>query len=189
MNRKLHLMHAVRVVFALVCACCSAQAELNYKTQLGIVEAMPDGRWCLFIANASLAPHDGVDIILDGSPQLHLMAEIVAKEKEACWQKPQAELAEFYILRLKTGHAEVCVTGLRIAKYASSFKQVEGLVGFDVGNETSAYFRTCASSEGLHLTVWKGLPLKGKRIWHRYYYLGYDVEPNCTEADYAEDSK
>ncbi|MCI0689673.1 MAG: hypothetical protein L0Y54_20920 [Sporichthyaceae bacterium] len=45
-------------------------------------------------------------------------------------------------------------------------------------------FRACTSSEGLHLTAWSGTPLQSTRIWHRYYYLGYDVEPSCVEADY-----
>jgi hypothetical protein len=27
------------------------------------------------------------------------------------------------------------------------------------------------------------VPFKGKRQWHRYFYLGYDVEPNCTEDE------
>jgi hypothetical protein len=47
--------------------------------------------------------------------------------------------------------------------------------------------RSCASSEGLHFTLWAGEPLKGKRLWHLYYYLGYDVEPTCRPADYQED--
>ncbi len=44
--------------------------------------------------------------------------------------------------------------------------------------------RGCASSEGLHLTIWAGEPLKSRRLWHSYYYLGYDVEPTCETGDY-----
>jgi hypothetical protein len=28
-----------------------------------------------------------------------------------------------------------------------------------------------------------GKPLEGRRLRHEYLYLGYDVEPDCTEAD------
>ena len=42
--------------------------------------------------------------------------------------------------------------------------------------------RQCASSEGLHLTVWKG----AERVWHDYYALGYDVEPTCTDEETRE---
>lgn len=40
-------------------------------------------------------------------------------------------------------------------------------------------FKICASSEGLHLTVWTA----AKRRWHAYHYLGYDSEANCTPAE------
>jgi len=49
-------------------------------------------------------------------------------------------------------------------------------------------FRTCASTEGVHATAWSGVPLASPRRWHAYYYLGYDVEPDCTPADYEPDS-
>jgi hypothetical protein len=49
-------------------------------------------------------------------------------------------------------------------------------------------FRTCASEEGVHATAWAGVPLNSRRLWHAYYYVGYDVEPDCTPADYAPDS-
>ena len=49
-------------------------------------------------------------------------------------------------------------------------------------------FRSCASMEGIHNTAWSGIPLRAPRRWHAYYYLGYDVEPDCVPADYAPDS-
>ncbi|HEX9084587.1 MAG TPA: hypothetical protein VF836_07595 [Gemmatimonadaceae bacterium] len=49
-------------------------------------------------------------------------------------------------------------------------------------------FRTCASEEGIHATAWSGVPLASPRRWHAYYYLGYDVDPDCAPADYAPDS-
>jgi len=49
-------------------------------------------------------------------------------------------------------------------------------------------FRTCASAEGVHATAWSGVPLAAPRRWHAYYYLGYDVEQDCTPPDYAPDS-
>ena len=43
--------------------------------------------------------------------------------------------------------------------------------------------RSCASNEGLHLTLWSGEPLKARRLWHTYYYLGYDTQPTCQSED------
>jgi len=42
---------------------------------------------------------------------------------------------------------------------------------------------TCTSREGLHISAWAGKPMKGRRLWHLYWYLGYDVEPSCTELE------
>ena len=49
-------------------------------------------------------------------------------------------------------------------------------------------FRSCASTEGIHATAWSGLPLSAPRRWHAYYYLGYDVEPDCSPGDFEADS-
>ena len=54
--------------------------------------------------------------------------------------------------------------------------------------QTPWRFRSCASEEGIHATAWSGIPLSSPRRWHAYYYLGYDVEPDCVPADYQPDS-
>ena len=53
------------------------------------------------------------------------------------------------------------------------------------GISTGIQARSCASMEGAHYTLWAGVPLQSVRVWHAYYYLGYDTEPTCTPADYA----
>jgi hypothetical protein len=70
---------------------------------------------------------------------------------------------------------------------ASRFVKRGDSVTADVdGDGTPESFRSCASSEGLHLTVWSGKPLEGKLRWHEYYYLGYDVEADCTAKDIGD---
>jgi hypothetical protein len=44
-------------------------------------------------------------------------------------------------------------------------------------------FKTCTSSEGVHLTVWTGSPDNGIRRWHAYYHVSYDTEPTCTAGE------
>jgi hypothetical protein len=47
-------------------------------------------------------------------------------------------------------------------------------------------FHSCTSGEGIHLTAWDGAkPLEGQRLWQQYYYLGQDLNPNCTGAETA----
>jgi hypothetical protein len=62
------------------------------------------------------------------------------------------------------------------------------MLGIEPG-KPSWRFRTCASTEGIHATAWSGAPLTSPRRWHSYYYLGYDVEPDCTPADYKPDNR
>lgn len=47
-------------------------------------------------------------------------------------------------------------------------------------------FHSCTSGEGIHLTAWDGAkPLEGHRLWQQYYYLGQDLNPNCTASETA----
>lgn len=50
---------------------------------------------------------------------------------------------------------------------------------FISGNENPIIFHECASNEGLHLSAWQW----GRRIWHEYYYLRYDVDPTCSKDE------
>jgi len=43
--------------------------------------------------------------------------------------------------------------------------------------------RSCASLEGIHLSIWSGTPRASRRLWHLYWYLGFDVEPTCEEDE------
>jgi hypothetical protein len=47
----------------------------------------------------------------------------------------------------------------------------------DFGAHPHAVLRACTSTEGVHLEV---RDRQGRRLWHRYVYLGYDVDPTCT---------
>ena len=43
--------------------------------------------------------------------------------------------------------------------------------------------RSCSSTEGIHLTAWR----ECRRIWHEYYYLPYEVIPDCTDEEVGDD--
>jgi hypothetical protein len=61
---------------------------------------------------------------------------------------------------------------------------VGGKVAIDLdGDGRQETFKMCASSEGVHFTVWSGEPLQSPQGWHRYLYLGMDLEPTCTDAE------
>jgi len=57
--------------------------------------------------------------------------------------------------------------------------QIQGSIAVREPVPPSVSYRQCAGSESLHLTAW----MDGRRIWHGYYYLGYDVEPDCRPEE------
>ena len=76
---------------------------------------------------------------------------------------------------------------LAVVNYAGKFMLKGRVVSADLNKDGQGeYFRVCTSNEGLHLTVWSGKPLTGKRRWHRYFYLHYDVVPSCKKKDYED---
>jgi hypothetical protein len=67
---------------------------------------------------------------------------------------------------------------------AAHFSVTDDRVESDLdGDDTPERFRICTSMEGLHLTVWSGVPLASARRWHRYLYVGYDLEPTCEDRE------
>ena len=71
-----------------------------------------------------------------------------------------------------------------IYQFAGTFTKKDNLISADLdGDGQAEFFRACTSSEGVHFTIWSGRPLEGRLRWHQYYYLGYDVEPDCTDKD------
>src|SRR5262245_35213730 len=73
--------------------------------------------------------------------------------------------------------------GFGITEIAPDLPASDAKLDLD-GNGTPEGFRSCASGEGLHLTVWYAEPLTTARLWHGYVYLGYDTESDCDEKDY-----
>jgi hypothetical protein len=48
-------------------------------------------------------------------------------------------------------------------------------------------FRACGANDGIHLTVWRGIPVTGTRVWSGYYYESGNpgTLPTCTAAELA----
>ena len=159
------------------------------KSRIGNVEAFTKGL-CFKIENPGLKPGDKVQIIITELPQKTALAEVVKKE-ECERVEYQGELDSIraehdYILKEANGDSlNNAGYGIGLVNPAGTSKAAGKFIAFDIDNDKSdEYFRECTSNEGLHLTVWKGKPLTGKRIWHSYYHFGYDTEPDCKEKDY-----
>ena len=90
--------------------------------------------------------------------------------------------APAYLVRLRRPLDDEPGPGIALFDPSARVEYVDG--EFVVRTEGAAaplQFRQCASNEGLHLTAWRG----NRRTWHEYWYLGFDVEPNCSEKESA----
>jgi len=109
-----------------------------------------------------------VKVVLPHGPQRVLSGTVTDRTVTSCGALASRQLAgPFWVLRLDPG-SELHPGELGIAS---------------LGRPRAAGFRSCASAEGVHLTVWSGRPLRSRRIWHAYVPLGHDVEPSCTPRD------
>lgn len=164
-----------------------ARPAFDYKNNVGIAVAKQD-RTCLDIRNTTLAAGQRIQFVSSSIPQTIGELEITRESGEACaadndpaLNTPGIRHYEFAVTR---GSLEKSVPAFALANFRGTLAVTSsGVTGDLEGNGRTEFFRSCTSSEGVHLTVWAGKPIEGKRRWHAYYYLGYDVEPNCTAAE------
>lgn len=72
--------------------------------------------------------------------------------------------------------------GIALVGGLSKYRETNSQIAADINNDgVSDYFTQCSSSEGIHFNVWSEKPWIGKLLWSSYYYLGYDIEPNCPK--------
>jgi hypothetical protein len=158
-----------------------ARAAFDWSTRVGVANVRQDTT-CMEIATDSLAEGTPVLLVSPGEPQ-RTAAATVAARVDACLGEVVNVASSYYRL---TAADSLNVTSVYIAVLGAggSPRLAGDTVFLDVDADgQEERFRECTSMEGLHLTIWTGAPLTGQRRWHTYYYLGYDLQPNCTEAE------
>jgi hypothetical protein len=162
-------------------SCCAA--GFNYRTQVGVVIARSHDL-CMQIEDSSLRPDTRVDLVLMGVRQSVLRAEIQRKRDKPC---SDMDAGDSYRLRRLDGEAGISIDAIAIVGFGGTLEVRAGVAAADLdGDGQKEFFRSCASHEGVHFTVWSGTPLKGQRRFHAYHYVGYDLEPNCTDSECDE---
>src|SRR5262249_42653468 len=139
---------------------------------------------CLEIRNSALASNSPVYLVRPGDQPSVEQGKIAGLD-ESC-RDPNAESPELqpYEIRLEQKSAQALTPAIAIAGAGVHFEKRDGLLVADLdGDGKPEYFRSCTSAEGFHFTVWTGPPLTGKLRWRQYYYLGYDVQPDCTTQE------
>jgi hypothetical protein len=171
---------------------CSRNAPPARSTSIGIVGPFLDGQACLTVPDSGLSvglrfTTATIPLAGDSSASATGIIEITAVGPGACrglwgdygWSDYLVREARKAVPAEGRGPAIILVSGTATLNYHDGRLQTD--LNGDGAPET---FRSCTSNEGLHLTLWAGTPLQSARLWHRYYPLGYDVEPSCSPADY-----
>jgi len=164
------------------------QRRFDFARGVGIVAARQGGDYCLLIQNSSLKPGDGLALVwvplADGTqPGETRHSRVSAGLKQPCDAANAAAADASYLV--DGGNLENGKVYFALAGNQASLKLRQGQVEGRLGGRPVA-FSACASTEGIHLNIWMGTARTGRKLWHRYYYLGYDVEPTCTEVDSKE---
>ncbi len=161
--------------------------------RLGLAARTSDGRICLAAPDSAVSPGDTLTAVHlpdesdaeEGAALVFQVGQPVAGLCVPLWGLPGESdhlLTSVSQAPGRVGPGPLLVLLDRAWAFGST---PSGWALTDHRTERTLFARACASSEGLHLTLWDGAPLSGRRVWHRYFYLGYDVEPDCTEADYG----
>jgi hypothetical protein len=172
-------------------------ARFDFETQVGVAEFASEGLICLTIPNAGLLA--GSKVLL-AEPDTNVVRRTVVQKKlaQSCSQNPDTQSsASFYSLELMDsknappGYGKLSPPLVALVGVADVDRLKDGSrAKIDLDRDgRREYFRDCTSEEGVHLTIWSGKPLKGKRLWHWYYYLGYGVVPDCTDKECVEEQE
>ncbi len=143
------------------------------------------GETCLALSGAPLPVGSVVTVVLPDVPQRVLGATVEGPLDSCEMMTRSGVVGPFYRLALQGRVPDGPLLGVA-AVGAPRPIAADGLARLTWGQFKHASVRSCTSREGLHLTIWEGEPLKTRRLWHHYWYLGYDVEPSCVDADVEE---
>jgi len=180
---------ALVIIPLLLLGCAESRKEAarpgDYSSRIGVAVKSPH-HVCLSINNASLKIKDRVTLIAPSDPQSIAHAEIASPSPGDCAGE-KSGARHGYLIHIVSGTVPDNLPLIALTGDTAPLRTDHGNAIADLDrNGKSDSFRSCTSSEGVHLTVWEGRPLEGIRIWHQYYYLGQDVEPNCDKKDTAE---
>jgi hypothetical protein len=171
------------------------EVAFNIHSKVGIVDVRKGRTSCLRTKNGDLAKKTPVSIIisLDEPPQRILSASVEEKLGKSCARyasesgdkNPGSNFFYSLILNDYEGEEIVYDNGIAVIQPERSIQLRNDLAVVDLNDDGKPeYFRRCTGFEGTHFTIWTGKPLKGKRIWHSFYYVDYDTEPNCKKEDW-----
>jgi hypothetical protein len=160
-----------------------AGAGRSAAPSFGVASAR-DGILCATIDGADARVGERVAVVFPSLPQAAAWArlEAIRDAGQCAALRARDPAGRLFVLQLEQplpdddGGIGIVVRGAR------GFGQRHARVVAQLASG-SAWFVSCTSSEGLHLGAWATPRPVGTPLWHAYFYLGYDTEPDCLEAE------
>jgi hypothetical protein len=182
-------LRRVTLLACLLLSLCSARTaeskgRFDFSSHVGVA-IQKSGTTCLYIRNAELATGSRLSLVQLSVPQKVKDAKVERPDVEGCHSIDAGDHnLRSYVIQVEGDEPPPNTPTIAVYGFEGAFQSNGGYISGDIdGDGRPEFFRFCTSSEGVHLTVWSKDALKGTRRWHQYYYLGYDVEPNCTPAE------
>ena len=165
--------------------------DINLK--IGIVDGHIE-KICFRTKNGNLAENTAISIVtsLDETPQKILSAKVGKKLKTSCSRRASESTDQnpgqnfYYLLTLIDKEVDEFqeVFGFGLIEPETPLLVQNELASIDLNNDGKfEFFRTCYGFEGVLFAIWTEKPLKGKQIWHSFYYVDYATVPNCKKED------
>ena len=141
---------------------------------------------CLAITNADLKPGTPVALVTMGAPQKVANATIQDRTTSATTcpglsgdRASQLDpKTAFYTLQGASIVSTDMAIGIINPPSAPTIQNGIAMVDLEQ-NGISEIFTSCTATEGINFYVWPGKAYSGEPRWTKYYYLGYDMTPNC----------
>lgn len=169
------------------------------SAQYGFVQKA-DNQMVLETECTNVNPTSPITVVSLGKTQTFCSAQLIKKLNLRDLGLPQ--LARFKVSPSDSGH-ELNIYVIKLNRPLNNFTygiaalspstcfMIEGTkVAMSLGSLPPAHFRSCASAQGMHFSVWLGKELSGARIWHYYLAMDHDGAAGdksmcrCQDVDY-----
>ena len=172
-------------------AAVSGSARVDYSSRVGVA-VRTSSRTCVAIKNGAVPGNSPVTLVVPISPQRFIEAQISAPSPSPCpvTQELAPEMSNYQISLPKSSNIPELTPLIAVLGTAASASFLLDNVSVQADlDQTHAKntFRACGANDGVHLTVWRGIPVTGTRLWSGYYYEAGNpgTLPTCTAAELA----
>jgi hypothetical protein len=167
----------------------SRSAPVDYSPRIGAA-VRTSSRTCVAIKNGTVVANSPVTLIVPTPPQSFVEAQISGPSPNPCpiTKEVTPEMSNYEISLPKSSNVPELIPLIAVAGTAVASGVLPGNAGVEADldqTHTKNTFRACGAEDGAHLTVWRGVPVTGTRVWSGYYYEAGNPGnlPACAAAE------